>query len=95
VTAGPRFVWDEEKSRSNLARHRVSFEFAAAVFDDPDHLVDDDQFALGEYRLVAIGSIGPVVLAVVFSEPAEDVIRLISARRATPAERRAYDQARR
>jgi uncharacterized DUF497 family protein len=76
-------------------QHRVSFEFAASIFDDPAHLIHDDQFAVGEYRLVAIGSIGPVVLAVVFSEPTEDVIRLISARRATPAERRAYDQARR
>ncbi len=38
-----RFEWDEDKARANLAKHGVSFEEAALVFDDPDYVVEPDE----------------------------------------------------
>ena len=73
------------------ARLADGFGLGARVFDDPFHIVRDDGFAIGEYRSLAFGDAGGVILAVVFSEPVENVIRLISVRRATPAERKLYD----
>jgi uncharacterized DUF497 family protein len=94
VTAGPdgpRFEWDDRKAYSNLATHGVSFEAAAAVFDDPLRLEEDDRFAEGEYRTVIIGQADGPLLTVVYTEPEENLIRLISARRATATERKAYE----
>jgi hypothetical protein len=55
VTIGPLFEWDEDKARSNLAKHGVSFNLGATVFDDPFLIVRDDRFAIGEYRSLALG----------------------------------------
>ncbi len=85
------FAWDPAKAVSNLRKHRVSFEAGAAVFDDPDRLEEDDVFAQGEYRTLAIGRVDGTVLAVVYAEPQEGVARLISARLATAQERKAYE----
>lgn len=83
--------WDPNKAAANLAKHGVPFEAAAEVFADPHHLVESDVFSRGEYRLIAIGKVDGRLLTVVFTErESEDVIRIISARLATPTERRAY-----
>ncbi|MGB7584079.1 MAG: BrnT family toxin [Terriglobales bacterium] len=91
-----RFVWDEPKSRQNLARHKVSFELAASVFDDPHHLSQPDPHA-GEERWRTLGLInGIVVLLVVHTveeKHGEITIRIISARKATYREREAYEAA--
>jgi hypothetical protein len=93
VDAGAlRFEWDDAKARSNLDRHGVSFEAAAAIFDDPDRLGEDDAFAQDECRMIVIGRVDTFVLTVVYAEPEENRIRLISARLATAKERRAYEQ---
>lgn len=87
-----RFEWDDEKASANLERHKVPLEAAAHVFDDPSRLEEDDRFAQGEYRTIAIGRVDGLHLTIVYTEPEENVIRLISARRSTAAERKAYDQ---
>ena len=51
-----RFIWDEEKNRRNVAKHRVSFETAALVFEDPNALSIQDRFADGEQRWQTAGS---------------------------------------
>jgi len=86
------FEWADAKAASNLKKHGVSFEAATAVFEDPDRLEEDDLFAHGEYRSIAVGAIDGLVLTVVYSEPEENLIRLISARLATAKERKAYEQ---
>ena len=91
MTDGPAFEWDDAKARANLAKYGLRMEAGTAVFDDPHHLVGEDRFAEGEHRFIAIGWVGGTVLTVVFSEPAEDLTRLISVRRATGAERKAYE----
>ncbi len=89
------FVWDEEKGRANLAKHKVSFETARLVFDDPHALSVQDRVAEGEPRWQTMGlAAGVVVLLVahtVREENAEEIIRIISARKATPHERRTYE----
>jgi len=93
-----RFVWDERKSRQNLAKHQVSFETAALVFDDPFARSMPDRVVNGEERWQTLGLVaGVVVLLVahtVSEEEGEEVIRIISARKATRRERRAYEEGR-
>ncbi|MEM9169686.1 MAG: BrnT family toxin [Pseudomonadota bacterium] len=86
-----RFEWDEEKDAGNFAKHGVRFELAAEVFLDPYRLETvDDRFDYAEERIAVIGMVSLDVLFVVATERDADLIRLISARRATKAEERRY-----
>ena len=83
-----RFVWDRAKARQNLAKHDVAFEDAELVWSDPFLLVNFDRIEDGEERWHAVGlSGGVVLLLVVHTYPAEsdEVIRIVSARKATQA----------
>ena len=86
------FEWDDSKALTNLLKHKVSFIEAATVFDDPYVIVEPDlAHSAEELRELAIGfSTEERVLLVVYLER-EERIRLISARRATPEERRRYE----
>jgi uncharacterized protein len=91
-----RFIWDPEKARTNRRRHGVSFEIAARVWQDPLHVVVPDRWQDGEERWHAIGQVGaatPLVVVHAYIDQDDLTIRIISARRATPHERRAYEQA--
>jgi uncharacterized DUF497 family protein len=90
-----RFIWDVRKNRTNERKHRVSFETAALIFDDPYHISRLDREVEGELRWHTIGMArGIQVLLVVHtiteSDDEEETIRIISARKATPKERRIY-----
>ena len=87
------FEWDEEKARKNFAKHGVSFEEAQSVFDDDNAgIKDDPDHSLGEHREIIVGhSAAGRLLLVSFTERAENV-RIISARAATPRERRFYEE---
>jgi uncharacterized protein len=87
------FEWNEEKAKSNLRKHGVSFVEAATVFDDPWYLImDDPDHSVGEQRFLVLGySIASRLLLVVYCDRAE-AIRIISARPATPFEQRRYEQ---
>jgi uncharacterized protein len=92
-----RFTWDRAKAVSNQRKHHVSFEAAAGVFFDPFALSEQDRIEGGEYRWQTIGSVeGAAVLLVAHvvggEEGGTEIIRIISARRATRAERRRYEQ---
>ncbi|RRH90007.1 BrnT family toxin [Mesorhizobium tamadayense] len=93
-----RFEWDPEKAGSNLRKHGVSFETAVRVFSDPLALTEQDRIEDGEYRWQTIGTVdGLLVLLVAHADREEqgiEVIRIISARRATTRERRRYAQSR-
>lgn len=88
-----RFEWDEAKAAANLDKHGISFDEAQSVFGDPDTItLFDDQHSDVEDRFIDIGrSANGRILVVVYTEN-ETRIRLISCRRATPKERRQYDQ---
>ncbi len=89
-----RFEWDERKSRTNLAKHKVSFGLARLVFDDPQRLSLRDERE-NEERWLTLGLVkGTVVLVVahtVREENDEEVIRIISARKASRRERERYE----
>ncbi len=88
------FVWDPAKARSNLAKHGVSFEIAAAAFADPLLITRPD--AHHGDRWITIGSSKEQLLVIVHidtertADESQEQIRIVSARRATPRERRAY-----
>jgi uncharacterized DUF497 family protein len=85
------FEFDPAKAAGNLRKHGVSFADAEGVFMDPlaMHRIDPD--AEGEERLLAIGRGSAGHLLVVVYTLRDDSIRLISARRASAAEIRAYE----
>lgn len=87
------FEWDFDKAVTNLVKHGVSFEEANTVFDDPLY-VDfyDLDHSDDEHRYIMIGMSEQNRLLLVAYTERGDVIRLISAREATKAERRAYEQ---
>jgi uncharacterized DUF497 family protein len=94
-----RFEWDPVKARTNQRKHGVSFEDAMHVFEDFCALFEPDRAnGAGELRWQAVGLAGGVaVLLVVHTvreEGEDDVVRRISARRATRNERRRYEQTR-
>jgi uncharacterized DUF497 family protein len=90
-----RIEWDDAKARANLRKHGISFDEAETAFSDDYGLVlpDPDHSSVDEERLILIGMSAALrVLVVVHCERAGgDIIRLISARRATKSERAQYD----
>lgn len=96
-----RFAWDETKNRSNQRKHGgIAFEMAAQVFRDPFRLTRHDRIEDGEERWQTLGVVQGVTVLLVAHTITEDdeegepveVIRIISARRAMPRERKRYEQ---
>jgi len=86
-----RFTWEPKKAASNQKKHGVSFVEGVSVFADPLAAMLDD--ALDPERVILVGqSEKRRVLLVVFIEQSEDLIRIISARRATSHERKRYEE---
>ena len=83
--------WDERKNKLNQKLHGIAFEDAKFVFNDPLRIILPDLFhSESEERWLAIGLVSRV-LFVVFTERGENIIRIISARTATKAERELYN----
>lgn len=88
-----RFEWDEGKDRANIVKHGVGFDEARKVFSDPHVIIREDRVVEGEERLRAIGYVDRVLLVhTVREEGLGAIIRIISARKATPAERKLYEE---
>jgi uncharacterized DUF497 family protein len=91
-----KFEWDEEKAKANLAEHKISFDEARLVFLDPYRLTepDNERFDYGEERFQTIGIAKNLILLVVIYTDRDkngiEIIRIISARRAKPHERKIY-----
>ena len=87
------FEWDERKAEQNLRKHRVSFEEAKTVFGDFFSItISDPRHSDSESRYVDIGYSSQGQLLVVVYTEREPNIRIISCRRATQRERRAYEE---
>lgn len=90
-----KFEWDPDKAERNLKKHGVSFHEAATIFSDflsftwpdPDHSISEDR-----YITIGISELGNVII-VAHTDRGKN-IRIISARKATPKERRFYEQKR-
>ena len=87
------FEWDDNKEQINIKKHGMDFETASRVFDDENRIeIYDDLHSNYEDRYITIGMIDEItcIAMVVYTERGTDVIRIISARKATPKERRKY-----
>lgn len=89
-----KFSWDPRKAEGNLEKHGVAFDEAITVFADPLALIFDDQeHSEDEHREIIIGlSALRRLILVCFVERIEEVIRIISARRATKREVKDYEK---
>ncbi|MCC7019665.1 MAG: BrnT family toxin [Ardenticatenales bacterium] len=84
--------WDDAKAAANVAKHGVSFEEAATVFDDPLFVeFFDPDHAEGEDRYLIVGLSGQGRLLIVAYAERADAVRLISARTVTRKEKEAYE----
>jgi uncharacterized DUF497 family protein len=91
------FGWDSNKNSENIEKHGISFENAQEIFLDPLHVsILDKRFSYFEERWITMGATenGEVIIVAhqYFVEEPEERIRIISARRATPRERRQYEK---
>ena len=84
------FVWDETKNESNLQRHGLDFVDARRVFEGPLYIVLDEREEYGEDRWIGIGLLDGRAVAIVFTEPDEYTIRVISLRKALRHERERF-----
>jgi uncharacterized DUF497 family protein len=89
-----KFEWDKEKAKANFKKHGVSFEEAELAFEDEYGIERIDEFNSEQeirYRLIALSPIR--LLFVSYTIRNEEFIRIISARKATTAERKFYNNA--
>lgn len=91
-----KFEWSEEKSALNLQKHAVSFQEAREVFDDPFHISKlDVRFDYCEERWITLGATSKEKILVVanmfFDEHGEEIVRIISARKANQLEKEFYE----
>jgi len=88
------FEWDAEKVEGNIRKHKVSFEEAKTVFGDPFLMTfPDPEHSTGEQRYLNIGTSSKGHVLVVIHTERDANIRITSCRKATPKERRAYEEA--
>ena len=90
-----KFDWDDNKAAANEKKHKISFELAITVFDDPNALLapDEKHSAPTEAREWIIGLSDSSVLVVVFTKRLSGrIYRIISARRANRRERKLYEE---
>ena len=88
----PRFEWNDAKDRTNQKRHGLSFAEAAQLFEVGNRYLEisDVEHSELEDRFIAVGAIDRGIIVVVYTEPEDDVVRIISARFATSRERSLY-----
>ena len=88
-----KFIWDENKNKRNIAAHNVSFEEAKTVFYDPNaRVIYDPDHSDKEERFIILGIsklLNILVVCHCYREN-DEIIRIISARKATAKERKQY-----
>jgi len=92
-----KFEWDENKNRINQDKHGISFEEAKEVFDDALQIAKlDHRFNYFEERWITLGATSKqkvlVVANLFFTEDGDEIIRIISARKANNKERKLYEK---
>ncbi len=82
-------IWDDTKRKLNIKKHGIDFINAPMVFDSYTLTIEDDRFDYGEKRFVTVGILEKRIVVIVHTED-NDSIRIISIRRATKHEKKAY-----
>ena len=83
-------TWDEEKRRSNLVKHGLDFADAHEVFRGAVFIFEDKRHSYGEQRFVALGMLQEIVVVIAFTEPEDELLRIISMRKAIRNEQQIY-----
>ncbi|MCK6572073.1 BrnT family toxin [Myxococcota bacterium] len=87
------FEWDDTKARMNVRKHGITFEEAATAFGDPLSVtIEDPDHSSDEARFLLLGATYAGQIVVVAHAERGDSIRIISARKATPAEKRDHER---
>ncbi len=93
IYCGVQYDWDAEKAARNFSKHGISFEEAATVFEDALFVIfADPRHSVEEKRFIIIGETKRQKLLMVAYTERGDRIRIISARKATPRERKSYGE---
>lgn len=87
-----RFEWDEAKNQSQIRKHGPSFVDAPKVFAAPMLRQEDDRHDYGERRWFGIGFLLRRIVVLIWTEPDEETIRVISMRKAMSHERTRYER---
>ena len=95
MTGKIRFEWNERKVETNLRKHKIGFELASHVFADEFALTELEGTEHGEAQYTTTGQVGSALIVVSHTYREEggiEIIRIISARKATRSERRQFEE---
>ena len=87
-----QFEWDEKKNEVNLRTHGIDFNHIPEIFNGPTVINIDDRCPYDEERYIGIGFLRNIIAVVAFVEKEEDVIRIISARKANKHESKSFEK---
>lgn len=85
----PKFEWDETKRKSNIKKHGIDFIDAPMIFSGYTLTIEDNRYDYREDRFVTLGILDGRVVVVIHTE-SEELIRIISIRKATKYEEKEY-----
>ena len=86
------FEWDDNKNKTNISERDLDFADAWQIFDTPLLVKIDNRKVYGEERFVGIGFLKNLVVVIVFTEPDEQTLRIISLRKALKYEREQFEK---
>jgi len=84
------FEWDEDKRQANLQKHGLDFRDAQLVFNDDAFVIEDPHNDYDEVRYILQGMLEQYIVSVVFTMPDDEIIRIISMRKANKREQEGY-----
>jgi uncharacterized DUF497 family protein len=87
-----KFEWDDEKNKENIRKHGLDFTDAWQIFDAPMLTALDTKEEYGEDRFIGIGFLKNFVVVVVYTEPEEEILRIISLPKALKHERKQFEE---
>ena len=87
-----KFEWDENKNEANMRKHEIDFKDIPEIFDGPMIINFDDRVDYNEDRYIGIGVLRSIISVVIFVEKGENVIRIISARKANKNESKTFEK---
>ena len=85
-----KYTWNNAKNHLNIRKHGIDFTDVPSMFQHPMVTFLDQRKDYGEERWIGIGILKTILAVVVFSEPGENTIRIISARKANHYENKIY-----
>jgi len=87
-----KFEWDSAKNIANIRKHDIDFNDAIEIFQHPVLSRIDTKENYGEERWISIGQMQALTIVIVYVEYVNDIIRIISARKATKREKKYYEE---